>query len=363
MASRACGQTLRVFASVAIAAIALAACGGASAGLDARAGDSAGAPEGVQDATGADAAPEASGPAPVVDKWCTDGLYYEALPTPSASISAAIAAFSAAAPNDFVLAALDARSPLEAALTRMAFAINSGCMTKYLQDKSSANGVLQGAPLALHECFHFLDGHGSTGLKSSYWVNPDTQLVCKNGGSTETHSGGDTFARSRIRNDGLATGHPPCADPAKPSPGCDPYATIYLDGNPDDASFDGGDQGLDSVLEEALQYVNSLALAYAFQDAIDGSTSARDGILTFLWYIERYVRMARLQYPKAWARIKDDACWRGLALTIWGRAWMYLDATAGNGALGIDDSAILGLVQDPELLGEIQRLREAESCP
>jgi hypothetical protein len=32
------------------------------------------------------------------------------------------------------------------------------------------------------------------------------------------------------------------------------------------------------------------------------------------------------------------------------------------GQLGIDDSEIMALVEEPELLGEIQRVRDAEGC-
>src|SRR5690606_32888141 len=46
-----------------------------------------------------------------------------------------------------------------------------------------------------------------------------------------------------------------------------------------------------------------------------------------------------------------------------GRAWLYLEATAGMGHLGIDDDMLMTLVMDEDLLSEIQRLRDAEGCP
>ena len=73
---------------------------------------------------------------------------------------------------------------------------------------------------------------------------------------------------------------------------CDFYRQVYLDGDPDDDNFEGGDQGYNSVLEETTQYINSLAVGYAFNDLYSGSVSERDGILTFLWYITRYLKMA-----------------------------------------------------------------------
>jgi hypothetical protein len=145
------------------------------------------------------------------------------------------------------------------------------------------------------------------------------------------------------------------------SQGCDFYADTYLDGNADDSKFDSGDQGYDSVLEEATQYVNSLATALAFQDAYAGQkASERDGILTFLWYIERYLQMGRTKYPSAYSALSGDACWRQATLSVWDRAWFFLDATSGNTNLGLDDTALEALVKDAALTAEIDALRKLE---
>ncbi|MBW2460407.1 MAG: hypothetical protein JRH11_02090, partial [Deltaproteobacteria bacterium] len=124
------------------------------------------------------------------------------------------------------------------------------------------------------------------------------------------------------------------------------------------------DQGFNSVLEEALQYVNSLATEYAFADQMTPGqrTTAKDGILTFLWYIERYLRMARLDFPAAHSFILGDACWREMILTIWGRAWLFLEITRDTASLGINDAALFALVEDPMLVEEIQRVRDAHGC-
>ena len=145
-------------------------------------------------------------------------------------------------------------------------------------------------------------------------------------------------------------------------PGCDFYADVYLDGDPDDGNFDGGDQGFNSVIEEATQYVNSLATGYAFRDRYSRAVSERDGLLTFLWYIGRYLHMARTQYPDAHAFILGDACYREAILSVWGRAWIYLDATENERNLGIDDAELMQLVLDDAILAEIQRVRDAHGC-
>ena len=139
------------------------------------------------------------------------------------------------------------------------------------------------------------------------------------------------------------------------------YARIYLDGDAEDSKFDSGDQGYNSVLEEATQYVNSLATGLAFEDQYTGvKVTERDGILTFLWYIERYLAMARTEYPEAYALISEDPCWRQATLTVWDRGWFYLRATEGMASLGIHDAEIEPLVNDPELVAEIDALRKLE---
>ena len=86
------------------------------------------------------------------------------------------------------------------------------------------------------------------------------------------------------RDDRYADLRPPCG-----GEDCDTYANIYLNGDPDDQNFDSGDQGFNMLMEEAFQYVNSLATNYALNERYQGSISGRDGILTTLWWVQRYL--------------------------------------------------------------------------
>ena len=95
----------------------------------------------------------------------------------------------------------------------------------------------------------------------------------------------------------------------------------------------------------------------------DALFNVTTGILTFLWYIERYLRLARLEHASAYQLITTNECWREATLTVWGRAWLYLDLTDGDASLGIDDGKIEALVRDADLLSEIARLRTAAGCP
>ena len=209
----------------------------------------------------------------------------------------------------------------------------------------------------MHECGHFFDLGDASGSKSAYNLRPDLKFSCDQGDTTTRN--GTTFARSRIKNDAFYAKRPACG--GQPKLGCDSYADIYLDGNPDDAKFDSGDQGYNSVLEEATQYVNSLASALAFKEVFTGGKSSeRDGILTFLWYVERYLKMAHDTYPQAYATLSQDACWRQATLSVWDRGWFYLGATKTIDPLGLDDKTIEPLVKDAALTAEIDALRTLE---
>ncbi len=290
---------------------------------------------------------------------CAQDEYTETLPT-TASLSDLT--FSSAKANDYLLEALERRYPLgkalvEGGLSSSLAASQGNCIDRFLRDTSSSNAVLRQAATIVHECGHFYDLGEASGNDAAYVIRPDLSFTCKSGDTTTR--GGKTFARSLIKQDAHYAKRKACASGA--APGCDMYAPIYLDGSATDSKFDSGDQGYSSVLEEATQYVNSLATALAFKDQYSGiKVTERDGILTFLWYIERYLALARAEYPDAYALLSEDECWRQATLSVWDRGWFYLRATEGMANLGIDDADIEALVTDPELVAEIDNLRKLE---
>ncbi len=312
---------------------------------------------------------DSSGDPSTVDPQCTDGKYSEPLPDASASISDLLAGYSPAAYQQFVIDVLDRRYPFGAFLVEQT--ANKGvngttqnCTDFFLQSfgTGSASQVMSGLSTVVHECGHVYDTLDL--FNPVYQVTEALSFSCKDGGAGGQFGFGKTFARSLLNGDEYAALHTPCKSFGDNN--CeDSYAGIYLNGDPNDASFDSGDQGFDTVLEEAFQYVNSLAVAYAYQDQANpfGASSDRDGILTFLWYVQRYLRMARLEYPQAYQLLSGTPCWRDAILTLWGRAWLFLDATSGIPGLGIQDAKIEGLVLYPELIEEIDLLREASGCP
>ena len=298
----------------------------------------------------------------LISASCVDGQYTETLPTPEVSIDAEVASYSSETYMDFIFSVLEKRYPLGKYLIENALLDQSfgHCVDFFLSQKNTAQQVIGSMSLLVHECGHFLDMSLGGFFDNAYVMTEALTITCQ-GGSTPDNGGGKTFARSLITADAYSDLWPPCASFGSGGE-CDSYAPVYLDGDPSDAEFDSGDQGFGSVLEEVVQYINSLATGYAFNDYYSGSVSERDGILTFLWYMQRYLRMARLDYPDAYAHVAQSSCWREAILTSWGRAWMFLSATEGYSQLGLRDDFLETLVRDADLYSEIQRLRELHGC-
>lgn len=293
--------------------------------------------------------PDISLPTTVVAPSCVDGQLDETLPNDGANIDPLISAYSEANYRDFVFDVLAARYPLGHDL--VADAVESSgfgdCIDQFTDDHRTAGAMIEQLSTVVHECGHIYDLSQAGFSGSVYKINDARTYACSSAAARQ----GKTFARSLINGDAYASLYPG-----------DFYKQVYLNGDPENAAFEGGDQGFDSVLEETTQYVNSLATDWAFRDQRHGSVSARDGILTFLWYLERYLQMARLEFPSTYSLITSNQCWREATLSVWGRAWLYLDVSEGEGSLGIDDATLEELVLDPDLLGEIALLRNAAGC-
>lgn len=134
----------------------------------------------------------------------------------------------------------------------------------------------------------------------------------------------------------------------------DEYARIYLQGK-------SGAQGFNMLLDEYNAYVHSLASRYCTRDLLPPNlhVSARDGILTFMYYVETYLWLARERHPKDYRAILDDAPHRQLILKVWARAEYWLRKSASDARLGLSDQQIAGWVYEPSRLAEIARVRDA----
>lgn len=199
----------------------------------------------------------------------------------------------------------------------------------FFSGTSTFDGVMDGYEVAVHEGAHIW-GFGEFSFDSySYRVIDDTLVI-------ET-AYLDNFPRSEI----LAR---------HPYPDSDFYADTYLTGS-------SGNQGFNTVLDEFNAYAHSLASRFCTRDYIPGSTSARDGILTFMLYVELYLKTAREDHPDDYDEILADPAHTEAILAIWDRATHWLNRSEGMTELGIDDAMIAEHVYDPVNFEEIERLR------
>jgi hypothetical protein len=298
-----------------------------------------------------------SGASSHVNSACTDGKYREDLTDFSLSIADLEAAYDQSAPMDFMQKAAQRRYPVGFQYMEQV-KTDPQCMTFTGMHGKGVVEDLKTASISYHECGHLYDLSKMSFSTSYYFIKPGVEFTCPNAPNGKER----TFARSLLNEDLYNAKWGPCA-PGQ-FEGCDSYLSVYLDGDPRDATFQGGDQGIDALMEEVTQYINSLGISYAFSDRTDVQHwgSQRDGILTMLFYVERYLQYGRTHEPEDYNFIINNSCWRDMILTTWGRAWLYLDQTAGKGNMGIQDKKIQELVDDPALLDEIEHVRK-KSCP
>lgn len=290
-----------------------------------------------------------------IDMECIDGQFNESINDHDLDLMDLFENYSPDMAPEFIYQILSRRYPFGEELVRTGRMGQIGdCLDIFLRDRSTPQAVIRQVSTIVHECGHFADIDAGMFRNNVYLINEGLSFSCQ-GGDAIGRSNGRTFARSLINLDEYAL------EACRRGPDCDFYRSVYLDGDPNNNDFEGGDQGYNSVLEETAQYINSIAVGYAFHDYYSGSVSERDGILTFLWYITRYLKMAREDYPEAYEFISTDPCWRELLLTLWGRAWLYLELTEGFPQLGINDEAIQERLS-ADLLSEVDRIRDLE-CP
>ncbi len=203
-------------------------------------------------------------------------------------------------------------------------------LARWFSGTAGFSGVLSNYEVAVHEGAHIWGFDHFSFDSYSYRVVDDDLII-------ET-AYLDNFDRSEI-----LTRHP---DPAG-----DFYANTYLTGQ-------SGAQGFNTLLDEYNAYTHSLVSRYCTRDTIQGATSARDGILTFMWYVETYLKIAREEHGADYQAIVNDPAHVELILTVWDRAEHWLAITANEPSLGIGDDALETRVYEAANIDEIDRLRE-----
>ena len=315
----------------------------------------------------------------VVDKNCIDGkfcieekeLFYKRSDMPS--INDLVQQYNQSDYMQFIYDVLQRRFPTGKAIIEKAGGKNA--IDFWLQNKNTARDILMGLPMAIHEVGHGID---KSNPENWYYVaklknGSDLTFTTPGMHGVLSNSNSPMYAmeRSLLLADTENSKRPPKeSTKIKTSNefGSGPYgsdnmfAETYLIGDPTDKTFDSGDQGYNSLIEETLQYINSLATVYYFNDYKPTNSIGSDyhAVLTLLWWNERYLAKIRVKHPDQYKYLINNQAWRELILTLWGRAWKYLYTdVAGQQP---DADFLKYLVKQNEMLSEIQLIRDACGC-
>ena len=254
--------------------------------------------------------------------------YAEAVCDPLADLSGVAAAYSPSELRVALSGIATARYPI--ANDFLDAQTDQQLSTWFGGSASTFDDALDGFEVAVHEGSHIWGFENGTYSEHAYRIRDDLEIV-----TPELAN----FPRSEIL--GIH------ADPS-----ADMYSDTYLTGQ-------SGSQGFNSLLDEYNAYVHSLASKYCTRDALSQgmSTSARDGILTFMYYVELYLKLARTVHTDDYAEILADTDHVNLILTVWDRAEFWLAVTNGTPSLGIDDDEISAWTYAPDNVAEIEALR------
>ena len=135
------------------------------------------------------------------------------------------------------------------------------------------------------------------------------------------------------------------------NPDADSYDEVYLRGA-------SGAQGFNTLLDEYVQYTHSLASRFCTRDGLPSGQriSSRDGILTLMYYVELYLKLARTQHPDDYAEIIGDPGHIELIRTVWQRAEFWIARSMPYPSLGLRYAQIRAWTYAPENLMEIEML-------
>ncbi len=201
-------------------------------------------------------------------------------------------------------------------------------LMRWFRARNTFADVMSGFEVAVHEGAHIWD---ITMIRSDWPYRLRDDLVIRPRRLTN-------FNRSEI-----LTLH---ADPD-----ADSYDEVYLRGQ-------SGAQGFNTLLDEYVAYTHSLASRYCTRDSLGRGLriSARDGILTLMYYVELYLKIARTEHPDDYAEIIGDPAHVELIRTVWQRAEFWLERTASLPQLGLRDAQIREWTYAPENVMEIEML-------
>jgi hypothetical protein len=81
----------------------------------------------------------------------------------------------------------------------------------------------------------------------------------------------------------------------------------------------------------------------------------RNGTISFLLFVELYLKHGRLQQPSQYAEMKANAELRQLVATLWGRGGLIYGLAESEPPLGMNDAPWKALVLQPDNKDEVVR--------
>lgn len=126
------------------------------------------------------------------------------------------------------------------------------------------------------------------------------------------------------------------------------YYELYLTG-------DSGNQDLLILLDEVNAYIHSLNSTICFIDLISKNIiqSDRDGLATFMYYLELYLKKARSSHAEQWEQIYNDSEYLTLIDSLWKRAESVFKNALKYPRLGMQDKFIIKKVYDKKNINEL----------
>jgi hypothetical protein len=114
-----------------------------------------------------------------------------------------------------------------------------------------------------------------------------------------------------------------------------------------------GSEDITAVADDLTAFTNGLGCIAAVTDQIGSGISARDGMAASVYYLELYLKRARLAHAPAYAALQASADWQKVVRYAWARAAFWRKVAASSPQLGVADAPIWAHVDDPANSSEV----------
>ena len=177
--------------------------------------------------------------------------------------------------------------------------------------------------ISQRKCCHWTAFHHRAWMRTFLWFGQwrmggqcipllKANYTCSNGSTPD--NGEDKPFRSLINNDEYASLHPPCANFT--DQGCDSYAAIYLNGDPNDGTFDSGIKDTACFMKH---YNISILLPHLFLCRSISVFHICPRWNPDIFVVHHAISSNGTPWTTNVHTSSQDACWREMILTTWGK--------------------------------------------